>query len=153
MKKHLQQGEQLIKSTYRKRTFGEVLTPAWLVKDMCDLADSTGEKKIGDILTTVLEPACGNGNFLVEILERKLKNCKTESEVNRALMSIYGVDIQADNVVEAKERMYKIIESSGIPFDPYAVGFILNLNIQQGDFLTRKKANGKPLMFVDWSKV
>lgn len=145
--------EKLIKSKERVKNFAEVFTPAWLVKDMCDLTDRDSEKKIGDIFTTVLEPACGNGNFLVEILERKLKNCKTELDITRALMSVYGVDIQADNVVEAKERMYKIVEASGIPFDAYAVGLILNVNIQQGDFLTMKKANGKPLTFVDWSKL
>lgn len=146
--------EKLIKSKERVKEFAEVYTPAWLVKAMCDLVDDEKNegKKIGDIFTTVLEPACGNGNFLVEILERKLKNCKTAEDVNHALMSIYGVDIQADNIVEAKERMYAMLKESGIPFDSYTTGLILNLNIQQGDFLTNKKANGKDLIFIDWSK-
>lgn len=77
-----------------------------LVKDECNKIDST-----------FLEPACGNGNFLVEILRRKLaavsreSQPKWEEESVRAVKSIYGVDILPDNIEESRERMYKIWEA------------------------------------------
>ena len=84
--------EKLIKSRERVSKFAEVYTPSFLVKDMCDL--------VGDILkelrSKVLEPACGNGNFLVEILDRKLSLITHNFELNAliAVSSLYGIDIQ-----------------------------------------------------------
>lgn len=66
--------EKLIKSKQRVSDFGEVFTPAHIVKDMCDLVPAEMWVSI-DI--TFLEPACGTGNFLAEILARKLELCKT----------------------------------------------------------------------------
>ena len=60
--------EKLIKSKQRVQDFAEVYTPSWLVKDMCDLIP---QEMWNDIDKTFLEPACGNGNFLVEIFDRK----------------------------------------------------------------------------------
>lgn len=97
--------EQLIKSNERKRSFGEVYTPSWLVKDMCDMLQ---EDVWNDIHKTFLEPACGNGNFLVEILCRKFKLCKNASDGFIELSSIYGIDIQEDNVQESIQRMYSM---------------------------------------------
>lgn len=97
--------EQLIKSNKRKRSFGEVYTPSWLVKNMCDMLP---EDAWNDIHKTFLEPSCGNGNFLVEILDRKLKLCKNASDGLVALSSIYGIDIQEDNVQESIQRMYSM---------------------------------------------
>ena len=95
--------EQLIKSKQRVKDFAEVFTPAHIVKDMCDLVP---EEMWVNIDTTFLEPACGTGNFLVEILERKFKLCQSWEDGLRALKSIYGMDIQADNVEEAKGRLF-----------------------------------------------
>lgn len=94
-----------IKSKNRVKDFGEVFTAEREVKAMCDLIPSSIWENID---STFLEPACGNGNFLVEILSRKLQRCKTEEEVYRAYNSIYGIDILPDNCEEAKERMLSL---------------------------------------------
>jgi len=60
--------EKLIKSKRRVKEFGEVFTPEFIVKQMCDLCEPT----ISQVDKKVFEPTCGNGNFLVEILNRKL---------------------------------------------------------------------------------
>lgn len=100
--------EKLIKSRKRVEDFAEVYTPSWLVKDMCNLIP---QEIWDDIDKTFLEPACGNGNFLVEILNRKLNLCNTYQDGLRALKSITGIDIQADNVEETKERLLNIYQS------------------------------------------
>lgn len=105
--------ERLVKSSERVRDLGEVFTPAATVQEMLDLLP----KKIWAIhpSTTFLEPACGDGNFLVEILERKLDRIADDFEKGilpagdsveaaqfhalEALASIYAVDISSDNVV------------------------------------------------------
>ena len=138
-----------IKSRLRVREHGEVLTPDWLVKDMCD---TIPEEFWNRLDATFLEPSCGTGNFLVEILKRKLKLCKTGDDGSQSGSSIYGVDLLPDNVVETKDRMYKLLEESRIPFNEKEVTIILNLNVQQGNMLTGKKANGNPIQFVRWEK-
>lgn len=95
----------LIKSKERKRDYGEVYTPKWLVRDMCD----TIPPEVWNGLTaTFLEPACGNGNFLAEILDRKFKLCNDERDGLKALNAIFGIDVQQDNVDECKERLLKM---------------------------------------------
>lgn len=94
--------EKIIKSKQRVKDFAEVFTPSHIVKDMCDLIPDSVWDNIG---STFLEPACGNGNFLVEIYERKLKLCKDERDGLKALASIVGIDIQADNCDEARKRL------------------------------------------------
>lgn len=92
-----------IKSKKRVREFAEVYTNEREVKAMCDLIP----KEIWDnIESTFLEPACGNGNFLVEILARKFERCKDEKDGLKALASIVGIDIQADNCEESRKRLY-----------------------------------------------
>ena len=94
--------EKIIKSKQRVKDFAEVFTPAHIVKDMCDLIpDSVWD----NIESTFLEPSCGNGNFLVEIYERKLKICKDERDGLKALASIVGIDIQSDNCEECRKRL------------------------------------------------
>lgn len=94
--------EKIIKSKQRVKDFAEVFTPSHIVKDMCDLIpDSVWD----NIESTFIEPACGNGNFLVEIYERKLKLCKDERDGLKALASIVGIDIQADNCEESRKRL------------------------------------------------
>lgn len=97
-----------IKSKDRVKKFGEVFTPPHIVNDMCDMIPSDIWENIG---STFLEPTCGNGNFLVEILNRKLERCSTEQDCIKALESIYGIDILQDNVEESKQRMLNIIQS------------------------------------------
>lgn len=94
--------EKIIKSKQRVKDFAEVFTPAHIVKDMCDLIpDSVWD----NIESTFLEPSCGNGNFLVEIYRRKLAICKDERDGLKALASIVGIDIQADNCDESRKRL------------------------------------------------
>ena len=94
--------EKLIKSKKRVKDFAEVYTPQFIVKDMCDLIPSEIWENIE---STFLEPACGNGNFLVEIYARKLERCKDEKDGLKALASIVGIDIQQDNVDESRLRL------------------------------------------------
>lgn len=70
---------------------------------MCDLIPE--DEIWSDITKTFLEPACGTGNFLVEIFERKLKYCKDEKDGLKALASIVGIDIAEDNCFEARVRL------------------------------------------------
>lgn len=93
-----------IKSKQRVKRYAEVFTNEREVKAMCDLAPSEIWKNIE---STVLEPACGNGNFIVEILNRKYSHCKTEKDGLKALASLVAIDIQQDNVDECRERLLK----------------------------------------------
>lgn len=125
--------ELLTKSKERIKEYGEVYTPEWLVKDMCNMLTEEGNA-FARIDETFLEPSCGSGNFLVEILERKLKLCKDYNDGLTALSTIWGIDILPDNVAESKERMldiYKRCYSDGVE----KATEILDKNIICGDSL------------------
>lgn len=123
----------LIKSRARVKERGEVFTPDWLVRDMLDAlpADTFQPGK------TWLEPACGDGRFLVAILLRKLDALPDDaSVVDRlsCLASLYGVDIAADNVTEARANMLAAMGAmDGLAKD--CANRILKGNIVCGDFL------------------
>lgn len=91
-----------IKSRKRVSEFAEVYTAEREVKAMCDLVLDECNR----IDSRFLEPACGNGNFLVEIFGRKLNSCESAEQGLKALESIFGIDIQADNVEESKQRLF-----------------------------------------------
>jgi len=114
--------EKLTKSKARVKELGEVFTPAALVSAMLDKmpADSWLPDK------TWLEPSCGTGNFLVQILQRKLAAGHSPLE---ALSTIYGIDIMEDNVVETRRRLKEIVAVDG-------ADAILLKNIRQADALT-----------------
>ena len=95
-----------VKQKERVEKYGEVFTPTNIVNDMLDLIPEPET-----IERTYLEPACGDGNFLVEILNRKMYLCKSFHDVLVALSSIYAIDIQADNVLEARRRMLGVVLS------------------------------------------
>lgn len=156
-----------IKSKQRVRDHGEVFTPDFIVNDMLDLVKSETER----IESRFLEPACGDGNFLAPILERKLgvvkkkyKPSQVEFERNAllAISSIYGVELLNDNVVTCVERLYKIIDEmySKLYKDKCKVDFrksirfILNRNILQGNALDLKTSDGKKyIIFSEWSLI
>lgn len=94
-----------IKSKKRVKEFAEVFTSEREVKAMCNLIP---QEVWENITSTFLEPACGTGNFLAEIYSRKLQRCKTEKDGLKALASIYGVDIQSDNVAESRLRLVEM---------------------------------------------
>lgn len=123
-----------IKSKERVSKFGEVFTPEWVVKDMCDLFPA----EIWDnIESTFLEPSCGTGNFLVEIYARKLSRCATVTDAVKALASITGVDIMPDNCEESRERLRNMfLERYPNAPELEEVDRILSENIICDDFLT-----------------
>lgn len=124
-----------IKSKERVNKFAEVFTAEREVKAMCDLIPSEVWE---DIDSRFLEPACGNGNFLVEIFERKLNRCESAEQGLQALRSIYGIDIQQDNVEESKQRLFDIFVKQ-FPKAPAITAIvaaqILESNIICGDSL------------------
>lgn len=117
-----------VKSRRRVWEFGEVFTAEREVKAMCDLIP-VEMYKIGH---TFLEPCCGNGNFLAEILRRKLDHCRDAAEAEAAVQDIYAIDIQPDNVDESKARMQEIVADR---FPGADVSGILNRNIVCWDSL------------------
>lgn len=158
------------KSRERVRDHGEVFTAEREVKAMCDLVKDETE----NIFSRFLEPACGNGNFLAEILARKLLSVKSKYKKSvydyerfslLTLASLYGVDILADNAVECRERLY------GIWNGEYACAcknktnddtrksarFILKRNIVCGNALSLMcvDENGndtsEPIVFSEWA--
>lgn len=140
--------EKIIKSKDRVKQYAEVYTPEWVINDMLDaLKENAGADPFTDIDATFLEPAAGNGNFVVVILERKLAHAKTDDKKLRALKSIYAVELLQDNVDEMKSRMRVILAKNGI-----TGGYeeIMDMNIQQGDFLKMTHADGTDIAFYDW---
>jgi type I restriction-modification system DNA methylase subunit len=107
------QSKKYVKSKQRVADHGEVFTPPWLVEAMLDLVKDETER----IDSRFLEPACGSGNFLVQILRRKLaavelKYGKSDFERQHyallALMCIYGIELLADNITECRNNMLEI---------------------------------------------
>ena len=158
--------EKQVKSRQRVADHGEVFTAEREVKAMCDLVKSETER----IESRFLEPACGNGNFLAEVLGRKLavvkeRYGKSPSEYERysvlAVTSVYGVDILPDNAQECRERLFALWdkEYTAVAKDTAdaacreAVRYILQKNILCGDALTMEQADGSPIVFAEWSFV
>ncbi|MCD8372035.1 MAG: SAM-dependent methyltransferase [Clostridia bacterium] len=131
--------EKLIKSKERVRNHGEVFTPEWVVKAMCDLLEKEhcGEDMY-EIEKTFLEPACGTGNFLVEIFARKLNHCKDTTDAIKALNSIFAIELLQDNVDEARARlltMFKDAYPNADGFEIQLAQTILENNVIQGNTL------------------
>jgi type I restriction-modification system DNA methylase subunit len=102
----------LVKTKKRVADHGEVFTPPWLVEAMLDVVKGETER----IDSRFLEPACGSGNFLVRILQRKLaavelKYGKSEFEKEHyailAVTSLYGIELLADNIAECRANLLK----------------------------------------------
>ena len=111
-------GEDLILADNRVKNHGEVLTPPNIVSDMLDLVSEKFSCETGldagvlPLDKTFLEPSCGTGNFLVQILNRKLKSARTEKDIFTSVSTIYGIDIQDDNVLESRLRLLEIVEEN-----------------------------------------
>jgi hypothetical protein len=149
----------LIKSRKRVADHGEVFTPAWMVDAMLDLVKDEIER----IDSRFLEPACGSGNFLVRVLQRKLaavelKYGKSDFERRHyalyALMCIYGIELLADNIAECRANLLDIladylnIDESD---DLYRAAFgVLSRNLVHGDALTMLDSDGHPISFAEW---
>jgi hypothetical protein len=157
-----------VKSKQRVADHGEVLTGRREVNAMLDLVKPETER----IESRFLEPACGTGNFVAEILERKLRVVEaryggSQLEYERyavlAVSSIYGIDILADNVSECQKRLFDIFDSAYTRLFKKkckeacraAVRFVLERNIIWGDALTLKTVGDNPglIVFSEWSPV
>ena len=141
--------EKQIKSRKRVKEFAEVFTAEREVKAMCDLIPSETWE---DITSTFLEPSCGTGNCLAEIYYRKLQRCKTEKDGLKALASIYGVDIQVDNVAESRLRLVEMFidkfhEASSFAY--LSAWSVVNSHIICDDFLSPKTEIVKRWCYVD----
>lgn len=150
----------LIKSKKRVADHGEVFTPPWLVEKMLDLVKGETER----IDSRFLEPACGSGNFLVPILQRKLaavqaKYGKMPFERRQyalvALASLYGIELLADNIAECRANMLEVFaQFLGLADDDdlyHAASHILAANLIHGDAMTMKGAQGQAITVVEWS--
>jgi len=162
------ENQNQVKSKKRVTDHGEVFTAESEVNAMLNLVKQETER----IDSRFLEPACGTGNFLVKILERKLKVVETRYAKNQfdyeynaiiAIGSMYGVDILIDNVQECRERLFKIFDKQYTRRFKKAcnteckvtVQFILSKNILWGDALTLKTPDEKaqPIVFSEWGAV
>lgn len=153
-----------IKSRKRVVDHGEVFTSGCEVNAMLDLVKQETER----IDSRFLEPACGDGNFLTEILCRKLSVVKKkyrkspidyEKNAVLAATSIYGVDILYDNVEACRKRMFNIwnkeytavCKTEANDDCREAVKFIFKRNILCGDALSMKTLVGEPIVFSEWA--
>jgi hypothetical protein len=149
----------LIRSKKRVADHGEVFTPAWLVEAMLDLVKGEADR----IDARFLEPACGSGNFLVSVLQRKLAAVEikfSNSEFERrhyallGLMCTYGIELLADNIAECRANMLDVLAeylSIDDGDDLYrAAFFVLSQNLLHGDAVTMRAENGKPITFAEW---
>lgn len=152
----------LIKSKKRVADHGEVFTPSWLVERMLDLVKGESER----IDSRFLEPACGSGNFLTRILQRKLdtvelKYGRSTFEKHTyglvALSSCYGIELLADNIAECRANMLDLFaDYMGVAADHDAhrtASHMLSLNLIHGDALSMLAADGGPITFVEWGHI
>lgn len=160
--------KKLIKSRRRVQNHGEVFTPNWLVNEMLNVE---GVKEACETLEkTFLEPSAGEGVFLVEILNRKLNMVRNNYCENirqyetfslYALSKIYGVELLEDNaqmcVMNMLQTYYDHYKEVLLFFGKKAndkviksAKTIIKSNIAQGDFLTMKTSNDKPIIFSEW---
>jgi type I restriction-modification system DNA methylase subunit len=150
---------QYVKSRQRVADHGEVFTPAWMVEAMLDLVKDESER----IDSRFLEPACGSGNFLVQILRRKLAAVEFKygrSDFERrhlallALMCVYGIELLTDNIAECRANVLEIL-ADYLKLDELdklylAASYVLSQNLVHGDALTMRTHDDQPIIFAEW---
>jgi len=152
----------LIKSKKRVADHGEVFTPPWLVEKMLDLVQGETER----IDARFLEPACGSGNFLVPILQRKLaavevKFGKSDFEKRHyallAVMCAYGIELLEDNIAECRANMLEVFSDylglSETDELYRAASYVLSLNLVHGDAMKMCDTEGAPITVVEWGYI
>jgi len=156
--------EKQVVSKQRVADHGEVYTAKREVNAMLDLVKEETER----IDSRFLEPACGNGNFLVEILSRKMEAVRKKFSKNRyeydlasaqAVSSMYGVELLPDNVETCQNRLlqqyletyrqHQHVDAS--PELERCIRFLLMKNILCGDALTMLQQDGQPITFCEWT--
>jgi hypothetical protein len=150
---------KLVKSKQRVADHGEVFTPPWMVEAILDLVKGETER----IDSRFLEPACGSGNFLVRILQRKLATVELKygtSDFDKrhyallALMCCYGIELLADNIAECRANLLEIV-ADYLKIDEaddlyQAASYVLSQNLVHGDALTMRMYDGWPITFAEW---
>jgi len=148
-----------IRSKQRVADHGEVFTPEWMVEAMLDLVQGETER----IDSRFLEPACGSGNFLVPVLQRKLAAVETKfsrSDFEKrhyallGLMCCYGIELLADNIAECRANML-VVFTEYLALDDAddlhrAAAYVLSQNLVHGDALTMQTQEGEPITFAEW---
>lgn len=152
-----------VKSKQRVADHGEVYTNLREVNAMLDLVKEQSES----LSATFLEPACGNGNFLIEILRRKLCTLAEQyrndplaydTHLLQVVSSMYGIDILPDNIAECHDRLfteisstYTQVHSRPLPLSlAKSLVFVMQKNILCGDALTYKTINSESIIFYEW---
>jgi len=152
-----------IKSKQRVADHGEVFTPAWMVEAMLDLVKGETER----IDSRFLEPACGSGNYLMQIFRRKLaavevKYGKSDFERRHyallGLMCLYGIELLPDNIAECRANMLEIFAEylkldllDDLSDDLYRAAFyVLSQNLVHGDAMTMRTQDALPITFAEW---
>ncbi|WP_146135076.1 hypothetical protein [Neisseria iguanae] len=156
-----------VKSKERVAKHGEVFTNPREVNAMLDLVQS----QIEDMDKTFLEPACGNGNFLAEILRRRMvllnqkyRNSPFEYEMKtvQAVCSLYGIELLPDNAAECRERLVHTVTDLYLPKHKSVGHFpkiekvirhVLQRNIVCGDALNYCDEAGEPIVLTQWQFV
>lgn len=149
----------LVKSKQRVADHGEVFTPPWLVEAMLELVKDETER----IDSRFLEPACGDGNFLVQILKRKLASVEKKygkSDFERrhfalfALMCLYAIELLSDNIADCRSSLLGIF-AEYLKLDPsndvYRAGFyVLSQNLVHGDAMKMRTHKDHAITFAEW---
>lgn len=149
----------LVKSKQRVADHGEVFTPEWMVDAMLDLVKDESQR----IDSRFLEPACGSGNFLVKILQRKLatvelKYAKSDFDKRQfsllSVMCTYGIELLADNIAECRANMLEVL-AEYLQLDEVddlykAAAYVLSQNLVHGDALSMQTQEGQPITFAEW---
>lgn len=162
--------EKQIKSIDRVKNHGEVFTPLTTVKLMLNQPEI--QVKINDLSATFLEPAAGEGVFLIELLKRKMSVAQKKSKDIKsynyntllALSSLYGIELLSDNLRRLRLNMNAVFKNTyrkGV--DSYnrkvnenvlkSAQVIIEANMVQGDTLKRKKNDGSPIILSEWKQL
>ncbi len=150
-----------IKSRKRVAQHGEVFTNPREVNAMLDLVHDESFR----LDSRFLEPACGDGNFLIEILRRKLSllssvksSAEREFKSLIAVGSCYGIELLEDNAEACRERLYREVVGQmrrigDLGDYEKSLRYMLQKNIVCGDALTYRTAEGKPITFCEWTPI
>lgn len=161
--------ETIIKKKKRVQIHGEVFTPQWIIDKMLNTPEI--KEACENLTTTFLEPAAGEGAFLMTILIRKLEivSCQYNEGIRQyehfsllALTTLYGIELLPDNVKQCQINLYQIYLQYYIRANNKhnnkllnedtlkSAKFIIGLNIRQGNFLTKLTINKEPIVLSEW---
>ncbi len=123
-----------------RKSFGEIFTPNWLIKQIVDIYIP---EVVLNASYTVLEPAVGDGRFLTYILHQRLLQSKDTRHIIQSLSTLYGIDIQKDNVIKTREELRRTIlhvtpEIFEIPNGDKIIRHIIEHNIIHGCAISKR---------------